>query len=184
MNKSQTAREQAIEVGLSLREAEWRLDTELFLDEYPRWELGAPHCSVIFHVMFLTCYWVRVERGGEVHLPRPPGQSAKAWPRGRPTCHKTSGVSDFSWGAPGPLSQCLPVEKIPGSPTLWATMEKGSNLWHSLLPKELVALMGVPHPSQRRHKRACRQTSSLGLGEGKTHIRKPSGRPGQLSRGC
>ena len=52
MHKSQTTMEQAIEVGLSFREAEWRLDTELFLDEYPRWELGAPHWSVILHEMF------------------------------------------------------------------------------------------------------------------------------------
>ena len=53
MNKSQTTREQAIEVGLLVREAEWRLDAELFLNEYPRWELGAPHQTVILHEMFL-----------------------------------------------------------------------------------------------------------------------------------
>ena len=53
MNKSQTAREWAIEVGLLLREAEQRLDAKLFLDEYPRWELGAPHWSIILHEMFL-----------------------------------------------------------------------------------------------------------------------------------
>ena len=53
MNKPQTAREQAIEVGLSFRDAEQRLDAELFLKEYPRWELGAPHWSVILHEMFL-----------------------------------------------------------------------------------------------------------------------------------
>ena len=53
MSKSQTAREQAMEVGLSVREAEWRIDAELFLNEYPRWELGAPHQSVILHEMFL-----------------------------------------------------------------------------------------------------------------------------------
>ena len=53
MNKSQTAREWAIEVGLSVREAKQRLDAELFLNEYPRWELGAPHQSVILHEMFL-----------------------------------------------------------------------------------------------------------------------------------
>ena len=53
INKSQTAREQAIEVGFMIREAEWRLDAELFLDEYPIWELGAPHQSVILYEMFL-----------------------------------------------------------------------------------------------------------------------------------
>ena len=53
MNKSQTTRKQAIEVGLSVIEAKWRLDAELFLDEYPRWELGALHWSVILHELFL-----------------------------------------------------------------------------------------------------------------------------------
>ena len=32
---------------------ECRIDVELFLDEYPRWELRAPHWSVILHEMFL-----------------------------------------------------------------------------------------------------------------------------------
>ena len=53
MSKSQTTREWAREVGLSIREAEWRIDAKLFLDEYPRWELGAPNQSVILHEMFL-----------------------------------------------------------------------------------------------------------------------------------
>ena len=46
MRKSQTTREQA-------REAEQRTGAELFLDEYPRRELGAPHQSIILHEMFL-----------------------------------------------------------------------------------------------------------------------------------
>ena len=53
LKKSQTTREQARETGLSVREAEQRIDAELFLDEYPKWELGAPHWSVILHEMFL-----------------------------------------------------------------------------------------------------------------------------------
>ena len=53
MNKSQTAREWAIEVGLLVREAEQRLDAKLFVNEYPRWELGAPHSSIFLHEMFL-----------------------------------------------------------------------------------------------------------------------------------
>ena len=40
-------------MGLSVREAEGRIDTKLFLSEYPWWELGAPHWSVILHEMFL-----------------------------------------------------------------------------------------------------------------------------------
>ena len=42
-----------MEMGISKREAECRRDIELFLHEYPRWELGTPHWSVILHKMFL-----------------------------------------------------------------------------------------------------------------------------------
>ena len=70
MSKSQTTMEQATEVGLSFREAEQRLDAELFLDEYPRWELGAPYWSVFLHEMFLHA----TEQG----------------------CHEAHGVLDFS----------------------------------------------------------------------------------------
>ena len=53
MSKVQITREWAMEVGLLVREAEQRIDIKLFLNEYPRWELGAPHWSVILHGMFL-----------------------------------------------------------------------------------------------------------------------------------
>ena len=57
--------ELAMEVGLSVREAQQRIDSELFLNEYPRWELGAPHWSVILHEMFLHAAewgWKEAER--------------------------------------------------------------------------------------------------------------------------
>ena len=65
LRKSQTAREQAKEAGLSIREAEHRIDAELFLNEYPWWELGTPHQSVILHKMFLHATkrgWKEAER--------------------------------------------------------------------------------------------------------------------------
>ena len=65
MYKSQTAREWATEVGLSIREAEWGLNAELFLDKYPRWEIEAPHWSIILHEMFLHATkqgWKEAER--------------------------------------------------------------------------------------------------------------------------
>ena len=78
MHKSHTTREQAIEVRLSFREAEWRLNAELFLDEYPRWEIEAPHWSVILHDMFLhATEWGQKEAerflwwGHQCSLPRP-----------------------------------------------------------------------------------------------------------------
>ena len=39
--------------GLSYREAKRVVESNLFLDEYPRWDLGSPHQSVILHEMFL-----------------------------------------------------------------------------------------------------------------------------------
>ena len=42
-----------MEMGISMREAEYRTDTRLFLNEHPSWELGIPHWSVILHEMFL-----------------------------------------------------------------------------------------------------------------------------------
>ena len=51
--KSQSTRVQPREVGLSIREAEWHLNAELILDEYPRWEIDGPHWSIILHNMFL-----------------------------------------------------------------------------------------------------------------------------------
>ena len=77
-HKSHTTREWAIEVGLLLREAEWRFDAKLFLTEYPRWEIGAPHQSVILHEMFLhATEWGQKEaerficQGYQDSLPRP-----------------------------------------------------------------------------------------------------------------
>ena len=41
------------EEGLSIREAKRVVESEMFLDEYPQWELGPPHQTVILHEMFL-----------------------------------------------------------------------------------------------------------------------------------
>ena len=40
-------------MGTSVRDSECKIDVELFLDEYPQWELETPHQSVILHEMFL-----------------------------------------------------------------------------------------------------------------------------------
>ena len=41
------------ENNTSIQEAEHLIDIRLFLDEYPRWELGTPHRAIIPHEMFL-----------------------------------------------------------------------------------------------------------------------------------
>ena len=53
MEKSWVTCYRAEEEGLSLREAERVIESKLFLDKYPQWGLGTPHCSVILHEMFL-----------------------------------------------------------------------------------------------------------------------------------
>ena len=53
MERAWVAWEQAEEKGISYRESEQMVDSELFLDEYPRWGLGTPHQSVVLHEMFL-----------------------------------------------------------------------------------------------------------------------------------
>ena len=53
MERAQVAQEWAEEKGISFRESEQMVDSELFLNEYPRWGLGTPHQSVVLHEMFL-----------------------------------------------------------------------------------------------------------------------------------
>ena len=53
MEKTQEAYCRAEWEGLSFREAKRVVEMELFLDEYPRWNMGSPHRSVILHEMFL-----------------------------------------------------------------------------------------------------------------------------------
>ena len=52
MEKTQEACCMAEQEGLSYREAKL-VELNLFLDEYPRWNLGSLHRSVILHEMFL-----------------------------------------------------------------------------------------------------------------------------------
>ena len=53
MEKTWEAHHMAEQEGFSFREAEQVVETNLFLDEYPWWNIGSPHWSVILHEMFL-----------------------------------------------------------------------------------------------------------------------------------
>ena len=53
MEKTWEACCRAEQEGLSFREAKQVIEMELFLDEYPCWNMGSPHRSVILHEMFL-----------------------------------------------------------------------------------------------------------------------------------
>ena len=53
MEKTQEAHHTAEHEGLSYREAKRVVESNLFLDKYPQWNLGSTHQSVILHEMFL-----------------------------------------------------------------------------------------------------------------------------------
>ena len=111
MPKSQSPREQTIGVGLSNRKVEQRLNAELFLDEYPRWYLEAPHCSIILHAMFLHA--AKQGRRRQRGLSDDATAAAyKGLTQPRPTHHEACGVPDITPGDQGSLSQCLPVDKV------------------------------------------------------------------------
>ena len=112
LRKSQTTREQDREAGLLIREAECRIDTELFLNEYPQWEWGHP----INLSSCTRCSCMPPSEGRKAHPPRPPGQHVETQPGGRPICPGTCGVPDLSQGDLGHLPQCFSVEKVPRSP--------------------------------------------------------------------
>ena len=52
-HKTLTAKKWASRDGLSIREMEWHMDGDMFLDEYPHWEAGRLHCNLILQEMFL-----------------------------------------------------------------------------------------------------------------------------------
>ena len=56
----------AKENDTSICEAECQIDIGLFLDEYPRWELGTPHRAIILHKMFPACHQLRVEEAEQM----------------------------------------------------------------------------------------------------------------------
>ena len=51
--KTLTAKEWASREGLSIREMEQCMDTEMFLDKYPHWEAEGLHHPLILQEMFL-----------------------------------------------------------------------------------------------------------------------------------
>ena len=62
MQRSWAAQDWAEEDGISIWEAECQIDIGLFLDKYPRWELGTSHTAIILHKMFLhTMDWGQKE---------------------------------------------------------------------------------------------------------------------------
>ena len=104
MEKTWEACHMVEQVGLSYREAKWVVESDLFLDEYPRWDLGSPHQSVILHEMFLTHGIMRMEGGGMYVLPRPPKPSERTQSWRGSICSTLNRVPHILKGAEG----CVP----------------------------------------------------------------------------
>ena len=51
-DKDLAAKGQAVREGLSVQEAEWVMDVELFLEGQTKWEADSPHHLVMLHEMF------------------------------------------------------------------------------------------------------------------------------------
>ena len=64
MEKTQEACCMVEQEGLSFRKAERVVETNLFLDEYPQWNIGSPHQSCYLTQDVLACGIMRAERGG------------------------------------------------------------------------------------------------------------------------
>ena len=94
-------------MGTSVRESECRVDIKLFLNEYPQWELGTPHWSVILHEMFLHTAekgWKEVEN--MVHQ----GSTLEPDPEVGQSTMELVGYQT-SWKEIWDIYQCLPTTK-------------------------------------------------------------------------
>ena len=156
MNKSQTARELAIEVGLSVREAKQRLDAELFLNGYPRWGLGAPHWSVILHEMFLhAAEWGQKEAEGFIcqgcwgSLPRPDLEADQSTMKliGYETSHKE--IWDL-------YHSIYLLRRSPGPPP--CGLQQRREAIQDILSSLRNQLHWWVYPIAAKHTRACRWT--------------------------
>ena len=107
-------------MGILVREVERCLDAYLFLDEYPRWESGGPHCPYILQWMFAHMetaeqkeYDCRIWQGHQQSMPK--WDASVEVPTIDLVGYKTTQEEDYSiipWG--------LPIEKgpqtVPGDP--------------------------------------------------------------------
>ena len=119
-----------------IHEAECQIDIRLFLDEYPRWELGTPHRAIILHELVPTHHWQGAERGGMNGPPGPPWQCVWPWFWGRPIYHGVSGIPYIPKGDERHLSECLSVAKGPRPSPLWSSTKKKGDPGHIIFPEE------------------------------------------------
>ena len=78
MELTQEACLRAEQEGISFREAQCVVELDLFLHEYPQWDLGTPHQPIILHKMFPHAMARGQKEAGTHVLPRPLGQCERA----------------------------------------------------------------------------------------------------------
>ena len=128
--KSLATKERVKKEGLSIQEAEHCLDTELFLDKYPWWDVRGLHCLFILQRMF-----VHAAESGQKEAERL--ICCGCWcdlprlnPRADAISHPDCGIPDLprrNWGA---LPSGVYVEETAWAPTMWAQMSAGGNQGH------------------------------------------------------
>ena len=189
-----TAREQAREAGLSIREAEHWLNTKLFLDEYPRWGIKGPHCPIILHSMFLHTAeegWKEAERfichwGWWQTLPRPD-------PKADIPTIQLVGYWTSQKEIRDLYHEVYLLRRLPSPTALWAPTEGRGHPRHPVLPEEPLAEAGDTAQCWRRTNRVlpwpppgpfAKQNPNPGPRGEMTHTMRPSKRPERLTSRC
>ena len=83
-----------------------------------------------------------MERGGEVHPPRPTANPTPSRSQGNLTCHTTGGLLDLSEGNPGPVPWGIPTKEATQPATMQAPTERRSYPGHLVLADEPFAEVG------------------------------------------
>ena len=116
--KTATAKKLGEEKGISVWEAEWRLNTNLFLDKIPKWEPGGPHDPYLSENV-CPCRGHQVKR---VWLQNPPGSlAAIARERcpGRGSHHRTVNTWDHPRRDNGDIPSVIPTKEKTWRSTLF-----------------------------------------------------------------
>ena len=155
------AKEQAKEGELSIWEAEHFLDAELFLDEYPRWDVRGLHCPFILQGMFVhaaECGLKEAERliyhGHWQGLPKP-GSGVDV------TAIQLVGYQNIQGRNWGPLPASIHAQEIAWTPTVWAIKSTRDNRRHCVFLEWLPKVEKGEAVRRRRWRTGVCQHSSL-----------------------
>ena len=137
VQRTQAAQDFAEENNTSIHEEECQIDIGLFLDEYPRWELGTPHRAIIC----TKCFYTPLIRGRKRWSKWSTGAAAAVYMTlilSRPICHGVSGIPYTPKRDERHLSEHLSVAKGPKpSPLVELNQEERQSRTYFLLKSRL-----------------------------------------------